>query len=213
MATAFNIIKSMTKRGNVIIGSGCYAAALESLSHMDRIIKIGNNLNDPWLCYYKEIIEPNQDNPCVPKIFSLNIQDNDSYYVCIMERLVASSYLSGDVFKAKSAIRDYIIGSIDRNQWLDIIVNFPKLVPHPGYMLQIMDKIRDRSDLDDECEYDDYDDQWNVRRVDLHTDNILQRKNGQLVITDPWCNSEDLMAELLDVSHWVDEHINSYSII
>lgn len=210
MATAFNLIKSMTKRGNVIIGSGCYAAALESLSDIDRVIKIGNNLNDPWIDYYEEVIKPNQHNPCVPKVFSLTIQRDHSYYVCVMERLVVNSSLSGDVYKAKAAIRDYVSGNLDRDEWLDIIVDFPRLVPHPAYMLRIMDEIRDRSDLEDECDYDDWDDLWNVRRVDLHTDNILQRENGQLVITDPWCHAEDLMTEVADVSHWIDSHINPH---
>lgn len=207
MATAFNVIKSFTKRGNVLVGAGCYAAAVESKADVDKIIKIGNNLDDPWLDYYEEIIKHNQDNPCVPKIYSLNIQRSDSYYICVMERLITSSYDSA-VRSAKSYIRDYVVGNLTRDEWLDKIVDYPKLVPHPGYMLKIMDDIRERSDLDDECCYDetDWDEQWNLRRVDLHTDNILQRESGQLVITDPWCHAEDLMSEIVDVAVWAENN-------
>lgn len=207
MATAFNVIKSFTKRGNVLIGAGCYAAALESKTDSDKIIKIGNNLSDPWLDYYEEVIKTNQNNPCVPKVYSLNIQRADGYYICVMERLITSTYDS-DIMKAKNAIRQYVSGDIDRDEWLDIIVDYPKQVPLPGYMIKIMDQIRDGSDLDDEC-YDetDWDDMWNLRRVDLHSDNILQRANGQLVITDPWCHAEDLMTEIVDVSHWAEENV------
>lgn len=207
MATAFNVIKSFTKRGNVLIGAGCYAAALESKADIDKVIKIGNNLNDPWLDYYEEVIKTNQDNPCVPKVFSLKVQRSDGYYICIMERLVSSPF-DTDIIKVKRAIRSYVLGDLTREEWLDEIIDHPKLIGHPGYMLKIMDEIRDRSDLDDEC-YDDtdWDDMWNLRRVDLHSDNILQRADGQLVITDPWCHAEDLMTELVDVANWAEENV------
>lgn len=211
MATAFNVIKSFTKRGNVLVGAGCYAAALESKADIDKIIKVGNNLDDPWLAYYEEVIKHNQNNPCVPKVYSLNIQRSDGYYICVMERLITQSYDSA-VRSAKSYIRDYVMSNLTRDEWLDKIIDYPKLIPHPGYMLKIMDEIRDRSDLDDECCYDG-DDLWNLRRIDLHTDNILQRANGQLVITDPWCHAEDLMCDIVDVGLWAENNIKTWDSI
>ena len=45
--TAYNLIKSLTKRGNTVIGSGCYAAAITMSTDPDKVIKIGNNVAKP----------------------------------------------------------------------------------------------------------------------------------------------------------------------
>ena len=50
MSTARNIIKNRIKAGNTVLGVGCYSAAIESTSD-DKIIKVGNTTDDPWLYY------------------------------------------------------------------------------------------------------------------------------------------------------------------
>lgn len=207
MATAFNVIKSLSKRGSAIVGAGCYAVALESLAYVDRVIKVGNNTDDPWLDYYEEVVKPNQGNPSVPKVFSINVQHDDSYYVCVMERLVPATSEEAEVVKV--AIRNYITYSISKDEWLDIVVEHPKLVPNIPYMLHIMDEIKSRSDIEDECCYgSDWDDLYKIRKVDLHSNNIMQRENGVLVITDPWCHTDSVIENVEDVSDWAAETLN-----
>jgi hypothetical protein len=192
--TAFNVIKSLTKRGNAVIGTGCYAAALQSKVNDNLVIKIGNNLDDPWLDYYYNIITVNQRNSCVPKIASFFLENTHGYYVCTMEKL----YMH-DALEAKTSIAEYIRGNLTDTEWLIKASLYPKEIPDPNAMLQIMNKIAEQTcimSFEDEEEYE------STKRLDLHSGNILSRANGQLVITDPWCHTSDYMENIDDVSDW-----------
>lgn len=195
----------MTKRGNVILGAGCYAAALESTADNNKIIKVGTSTSDMWLAYYYEICSVNKGVTCIPRIYSFHKDEENEYYVAVMEKLYM--YHDSDTEKAKSLVRNYVSGSISRDEWLDEAVMYPKQFNHLGQFLHVMNEIRDRSSEEDpdECEFiDDY------RAVDLHSANMLSRSNGQLVITDPWCNHPDLMDELQDVGEWATETLGYY---
>lgn len=200
--TAFNLIKSFTKRGNAIIGAGCYAAVLESKAVSDRVIKIGNNTDDPWLRYYNQIVKKNQHNSCVPKVMSLQVDKDHEYYICVMEKL----YYDDRQEKEKNLVRDYVRGLLSKDEWLDKAVEYRKAFPHLGGMLTLMDMLKANgvSDLEEPYE-DEYEDVYSVNRLDLHTANILSRANGQLVITDPWCNLHECMEDIRDVAEWTEQ--------
>jgi hypothetical protein len=195
--TAFRIIKSLTKRGNTVIGAGCYAAAIECKTDSAKVIKIGNNLEDPWLDYYFDIIKKNQHNPCIPKVYSLNADRQYNFYICIMEKLVGWDEHKDHENDAKNLVRSYIQNAISKDEWLDSAVDYPKQFPAMGAMLDVMDKIKENTYVEDI-----------YRRIDLHASNILARTSGQLVITDPWCQLEEDMEDISDVDNWVSDNIN-----
>lgn len=197
--TAYNIIKSLSRKGNAVIGAGCYAAALECRTDTSKIIKIGNNIDDPWLSYYYLLIKNNQHNICIPRIESLYIDDKHNFYVCIMERLIQRSNDYENA--AKKIIKDYAEQKIDKNEFVDAIVDYPKAVPSIGSMLQVLDKIIENSTYT----YNDYED--DARVLDLHAGNILARSSGALVITDPWCQTEDIMADMEDLESWAERNL------
>ena len=72
---------------------------------------------------------------------------------------------------------------------------------------QIQDLVRRsyRTCWDCECEVTDSCDCGSESlSVDLHTNNILYRKDGTLVINDPVCDAN--MEDVDDLSNWADDH-------
>lgn len=189
--TAYNIIKSMTRRGNSVIGSGCYAAALASRVDGNKVIKIGNNINDPWLDYY-HIIKENQHNPCVPRIYSFYLDEKNEYYVCTMERLSSSPNE-----KYTELCKDYTSRMITIEEFMEEVEKYPTVFPYPKHLVDILDKIHDWTEdfgyEDDSCH----------RRLDMHSGNFLYR-DGAIVVTDPWCESD--MSDINDVNDWATRH-------
>lgn len=193
--TAFNIIKSLTKRGNAVIGSGCYAAAI-SCASPDKIIKIGNSMSDPWLDYYDMIIKPNQKNPCVPKVHSFYEDKENEYYVCIMERL--TDYAPRiDKDTAVELCKDYTTLHVEEEEFRVVAANTPGLCDNVDHLIFLLNKIREYTDelVSSVSDGEGY------RKLDMHAGNFLFREN-QLVVTDPWCEVD--MGDITDVSEWLD---------
>ena len=204
--TAFNIIKSLTKQGNSVIGAGCYAAALTSRVDGNKIIKIGNNVNDPWLDYY-EIIKANQHNPCVPRIYSFHIDASNGYYVCIMERLQDA----GDNTNTKQnaeLCKDYTQRWITREEFIESANKSPKTFPYPELLADLLDKIYEDTQFFSSDDADDFDgDISGMRKLDMHSGNFLYR-DGAIVVTDPWCEAD--MSDITDVSNWWAEQASAH---
>ena len=199
--TAYNIIKSLSRRGNTVLGTGCYAAAIEYRSDTTKIIKIGNSTDDPWLDYYSLVVKPNQHNPCVPRVFSLYIDATHNFYVCTMERLVQPNDASEYKKAAKDIVCNYIAGVINKEEFIDQAVDYPKAIPSIGAMLYVMDQIVKNTD-DDE----------GTKKLDLHSGNIMSRPSGALVITDPWCQPEDIMEDIAAVEDWAERTLGFYEV-
>jgi hypothetical protein len=195
--TAFNLIKSLTKRGNVVLGAGCYAAAIGS-ANSSHIIKIGNSMDDPWLDYYHNIIKTNQANPYVPKIKHFMCDQEHNFYVCVMERLDEEASVNIDKNSLIELCKDYTTHMITREEFVDEVVKFPAAVPCPDMLANLLDKIHEGTDIFGYGE--DYED-GHVRRLDMHRGNFMFRDN-LLVVTDPW--SEADMSDIQDVSNWVE---------
>jgi hypothetical protein len=204
--TAFNIIKSLTKQGNSVIGAGCYAAALTSRVDGNKIIKIGNNVNDPWLDYY-EIIKANQHNPCVPRIYSFHIDASNGYYVCVMERLQDA----GDNTNTKQnaeLCKDYTQRWITREEFIEAANKTPKTFPYPEQLADLLDKISNDTDVFGNEDDEDFDgDMGGMRKLDMHSGNFLYR-DGAIVVTDPWCEAD--MSDITDVSNWWAEQASAH---
>jgi len=190
MATAFNIVKRATSKGSSLIGCGSYAAVL-SHSNMNRVIKLGNNIYDPWLDYYRLIVKPNQNNAYVPQVHSLHYDAENSFYIAIMERLQPLTN-----YNAATLCEEFVQTLIDERQFIEQAADIPE-IHDANALLQILHKIKDLTDyahkgIDDEP----------GRTLDMHPGNFMLR-NNQLVITDPWCDSD--MSDIQDFSEWAEQ--------
>lgn len=194
--TAFNLIKSLTKRGNVVIGSGCYAAALDS-ANASQIIKIGNSMNDPWLDYYHSIIKLNQSNPHVPKVKHFICDEKHSYYICIMERLDEEEF-GADKTAIAELCKDYTTRMITEEEFVEEAQKHKEAIPCAHTLVNLLDKIHEDTNYFEYVDLDEFDN--GGRRLDMHRGNFLFR-DGVIVVTDPWCEAD--MSDIVDVSDWV----------
>lgn len=199
--TAYNIIKSLSKRGNTVLGSGCYSAAMASKADFNKVIKVGNNINDPWLDYY-EVIKANQNNPCVPKIYSFYIDEANEYYVCVMERLQDAGDNSFTI-KNADLCKDYTQKWITREEFITEANKHPNTFLYPEHLADLLDQI---SELTEVFTEDTEEDPNATRKLDMHCGNFLYR-DGAIVVTDPWCDID--MLDIDDVNDWATRHLIS----
>ena len=198
--TAFNIIKSLTKRGNVVLGAGCYAAVLETKT--EKVLKVGAQTTDPWLDYYSLVIKHNQKNQHVPKTYHVHIDNQHDYYVCYMERLVP---LSDDLKDLAKLCEDFTKGWLDDEEIIKALHDYSENVPNPQELVAILKQIKELTQAHKAYSSDDVD--ASARTLDLHTGNFMLR-NDVLVVTDPWCEHD--MSDLRAVNEWLNHH-NIYS--
>lgn len=198
--TAHNIIRTMVNRGNTLLGIGCYSAALASRVSEEKAIKIGTDLEDPWLDYYNFIIKKFPNNDFTPKVYSFHWDSDSNYYVCTMERLSAAP--SGDVETAKNnawAIKQFLRHEICLDE-LWYTTDYDDL--EFAQLKEVLLKVKNMTDVvygDDQNEYDE-----DARRLDLHDGNIMWRHDLPIII-DPWCHNE--MEGVQDLSMWADDHL------
>lgn len=197
--TAFNLIKSLTKRGNVVLGSGCYAAAIDSRD-MSQVIKIGNSMTDPWLDYYHLIIKQNQANPHVPKVKYFMCDEEHSYYICIMERLDEGEYKHNSR-KVATLCREYTTHMITREEFVDVAKLHDEAIPCANMLANLLDKIHEHTSIFAREFVNNSEFAPNERLLDMHNGNFMYR-DDVVVVTDPWCESD--MSDLVDVSDWLD---------
>ena len=202
--TAHRIIKSLVNRGNAVLGIGCYSAAMACQADDTRIIKVGTDMEDPWLTYYSEIIKPMQGNPFVPKVYSFYHDDDNNYFVCQMERLtdLDSFYYDTkvDAKKVTKAIKQLILQSIDDSEFADICRVNPSIIntdEQISQLIAVIHSLRERTEVlehDDQGEYP-----ADAKRLDLHEGNIMFRGNTPIII-DPWCHN--VMDDVADLTNW-----------
>lgn len=195
--TAYNLIKSLTKRGNTVIGSGCYAAAITMSTDPDKVIKIGNNVADPWLSYYS-LVSDNKNNPCVPRIYSLHVDSEHNYYVAIIERLEED--LSKKAREAMDLCKEFVEGWYSEEEFLTKAENYEKQLPYPKHMLDLLIQIKNLTTF---TKHDSFDESDEGLLLDMHYGNFLSR-DGALIVTDPWCETN--MQDIDDVNSWAGRH-------
>ena len=217
MSTARNLIKNRIKAGNTVIGVGCYSAALTARDE-DKVIKVGNTTNDPWLEFYNEVIRANPKNIHLPKVHDIHIDYDNDYYVAVVEKLYEhDERLLGDREGAdllEEAVIECINDrSVDKFSFFvsldDCKTCYGEFEPHQLHSVcnQIQDLVRRsyRTCWDCECEDTDSCECGSESlSVDLHTNNILYRKYGTLVINDPVCDAN--MEDVDDLANWADDH-------
>ena len=217
MSTARNLIKNRVKAGNTVIGVGCYSAALTARDE-DKVIKVGNTTNDPWLEFYHEVIRANPKNIHLPKVHDIHIDYDNDYYVAVVEKLYEHDERFMGDREGTDLLEEAVIQcindrSIDKFSFFvsldDCKTCYGEFEPHQLHSVcnQIRDLVRRsysdwgycdcEEDVDCECGSESL-------SVDLHTNNILYRKDGTLVINDPVCDAN--MEDVDDLSNWADDH-------
>jgi hypothetical protein len=211
--TGHRIIKNLTKRGNSVLGVGVYSAALAASNGVDAI-KIGTNMDDPWLDFKGIVVEALPLNPHLPKIKTFYHDTNSEFYVCVMEKLDSVSVCS-KAEKLVEACKEFVEGHHSDIEFEDICKQYHSHAPEPQVLLQALKSIKQHTThfkygkpaniSSSEYGSDDYEPEYEGRRLDMHRGNFMMR-GEVLVITDPWCNVD--MDEIADLSIWADEQIS-----
>lgn len=154
------------------LGSGCYAAVFQHPEFRERVIKVGRSNEDGWLGYAKWCVA-NQGQPMVPKIYELRrVVNNDKVaYVAVMEKLTplvdddcseigTSRYWQGQL----SSLHVFV-----RNHCSLAFLPDSRAVEAMGRRLYAA---------------------FGSQNMDLHTGNAMLNAAGELVITDPYTQSD-----------------------
>lgn len=212
--TGHRIIRNLTRQGNAMLGVGCYSAALAARSNSEVAIKIGTNMDDPWLDYRGLVIDAYSNNPHVPHINSFYSDSANGFYVCTMERLAPTLYSDESLTEF---IRDYVLGYHSEEEAIEFLGTYRTRVPNPQQLLEVVNAIKENTThaksgrpfgmcttTYDESEPND-DDDCEGRRLDMHRGNFMLR-GEVLVITDPWCNVN--MTDVSDLSQWAERTVD-----
>lgn len=210
--TAHRIIKNLTRQGNAMLGVGCYSAALAARNGEDAI-KIGTNMDDPWLDFKDIVVDTHATNPHVPYVKSFYQDTQSEYYVCVMERLHSVEYGS-KADTVLTIVEAYVGGWHSDEEFINLVATYPAQIPNPKQMLEVLHTIKAHTthyksgrpfgvSTNSYYENDLDDDYVEGRRLDMHRGNFMLR-DEVLVIIDPWCNVS--MDDVADLSHWVERN-------
>jgi hypothetical protein len=212
--TGHRIIKNLTKRGNSVLGVGVYSAALSASNGVDAI-KIGTNIDDPWLDFKALVIDAMPSNNHLPRIKSFYFDAKSEFYVCVMERL-ESIKIDNVASKLVDACKEFVEGYHSDEEFVGIAEEYSTLVPNTTELLTVLKTIKQYtthikygqpvgiSTSEYNCE--DFEQDYEGRRLDMHRGNFMLDCNGVLVVTDPWCNVD--MDEISDLSVWAETQIS-----
>ena len=169
-------IRKLRREGFRKLGSGAYASAFAKpngrrvyrvgeLYYETRHTKIGNYA---YLEFLKEAIK-HKNNPWFPKVYKVVLygipDENHKYLSVYMERLYSFGYrpLTGQESSLIESLIEY------RNEFIKLFGQSMERKARKDFeeMLRVMERLQRRYGLD------------------MHNGNIMRRKNGQFVITDP----------------------------
>jgi len=213
--TGHRIIKNLTKRGNSVLGVGVYSAALSASNGVDAI-KIGTNIDDPWLDFKGLVVEALPNNEHMPKIKSFYYDNSSEFYVCVMEKLEALQ-LTSEADKLVELCKEYVEGYHSAEEITGMLSEYNTLVPRPANLVEALSVIKEHTThvkygkpvgiATTDYNSEDFEQEYEGRRLDMHRGNFMLRE-GILVITDPWCNVD--MEGVSDLSVWADNQQISY---
>jgi hypothetical protein len=172
--------------GGKFLGSGAFARTYLKGSE---VIKVGRE-GDAYIQYAKQVIKANSRNPFLPKLFGLTIYKPaknlewgcDGFYVVRMERLyeLNSKHKDEAVGAIVNAFEQIVEYNYSLKKWTDR--HDPICIPGLFEVKATFNKRalkwlkHARSIVTKASKYGDW---------DIHDGNIMVRKNGQLVLTDP----------------------------
>lgn len=200
--TGHRIIKNLTKRGNTVLGIGAYSAALSASNGIDAI-KVGTNIDDPWIDFKQLVVDELATNAHLPNIKSFYSDSNSEFYVCVMERLQPAPHNS-EYTEIIDACSNYVSGYVTKKDFISLVPKNSAIVPSRKELLAALNLIKKYTThicgdyLDDDSE---------DRMLDMHHENFRLR-DEVLVITDPWCNV--CMEDVADLTIWADQQNIDY---
>ena len=200
--TSHRIIKNLKRSGNTVLGVGCYSAVLSSKSG-EEAIKVGTNLDDPWLDFYSLAIQEDPTNPHFPEIKNFYQDENHEFYICTLEQLHEISPTHEDLI---TLVKKYTEGFLSDDEFLQEARKYSKHVPYPQ---QLMNAVKIIKTYTTHYKFEEgfdvtYDSVECDRCLDMHRGNFMFR-DELLVITDPWCNYE--MSDVEDLSGWAEDNL------
>lgn len=199
---ALNLIKSYMRRAtrDSLLGVGCYSAVLRANNSKDQVIKIGSQADDPWVDYYYEIVR-GMNTSHTPKIHRFYKDPNSSFYVAIMEELEPLDSANIDF---TSAVREYAYDEISYADLVELAKSM-KSIPNAEAFVDFIDYLIDKTVVIHRGDWKDYD--MDTRTLDIHQGNWMLRRDGTLVLIDPWAHYE-IEA---DLERWAEDNLyNKY---
>lgn len=200
--SALNLIKSYMRRAtrDSLLGVGCYSAVLRANNSKDQVIKIGSQADDPWIDYYREVVH-GISTPHTPKIHRFYKEPNGSFYVAIMEKLESLDRAHIDFV---NAVREY---AYDEISYADLVEQAKSMtgIPNAEAFVDFIDYLIDKTDVIRRGGWDEY--EMDARTLDIHSGNWMLRRDGTLVLIDPWAHYE-IEA---DLERWAEDNLyNKY---
>lgn len=180
----------LRQNGYTFAGSGCYGVVYKKGNH---VIKVFNkNHNDAYLAFVEAVAATgNNDNPWFPKfnhLMTCSPKHGEEWCAVQMERLVEVKHNSrkyGDFLE--------IVNDIDFGSNLDGSIRYAEAV---GDKTMKEDRLKELDALVLRLtnRQNHMNDAWVVLKdifkrfsPDIHSGNLMVRKNGEYVITDPVC--------------------------
>jgi hypothetical protein len=180
-----DFVRKLEGMGWVELGSGCYAQVLGCNRHPDVAVKVGRDVTDGWLGWAALCMwnwERANPNPHFPRVYSVTIRNG--YYVAVMERLGDTVRDAGrrhrDVFER-------LVG--DRAPLGDL--NDKYVGQGDAALLKEYTRAKRRGDTNAGAAEKEVLDLLHRARsrgfnLDLHFGNGMVRRDGTVVITDPF---------------------------
>ena len=193
MSAAYSVIKNLYKKGFEFLGAGCYSAVFQS-NVEDTVIKIGADIFDPYLHYIQSV--SSTGNKHFPSIKKLYIDSDSGYYIAYIEKLVTMNLKDVDNYQE---IYDWLINDTKKPTWVDSDLSCAadtllSLTDYRNYAEIVHDKAWSSVSYD-------------ATRLDLHESNIMYRKDGTIVFSDPLCNYK--MYDIPEVEEWMNHELGT----
>lgn len=202
--SAHNLIKSYLRRAthDSLLGVGCYSAVILANNSRDQVVKIGSKVDDPWLDYYYEVVKGMQ-SPHTPNVSRLYVDKQSGYYIAMMEQL---HILDDKNSNFVQLVRRYTVEEVSYDEVaaaadaLDSIPSAEHFMSFLDYVLARTDVVKKSWDCHENCNDND-------RTLDIHQGNWMLRRDGTLILIDPWADFE-IEA---DLERWAEDNLyNKY---
>jgi len=169
--------KKLEKRGYKKLGTGHYSAVYAK-PNSDRVVKVCHNENgDAWIDYCLWAAQKGYAGSLAPRVYSY--KKIGKFYVAIIERMSYDAYqhhIEMKYYTVPFLLNQSLEGCSEAEMLLDVVL--------PGAKKFAQDLL----------------DTFKYGTLDLHSGNIMFRKDGSICVTDPVCHRSTLKVTRLRAS-------------